>query len=267
MRELPGGQQGDMWHEHRLGRITASRMNDLTAYSKAKGKEGVELQKRIDYRFELLAERLTRRLQKHYVTPAMEYGIEAEDEAKQAFQLATGKMLMPVGFVLHPVFNFAGCTPDSVLEDAVYETKNPESTTYLEWFFGEGCPEEHVKQIQWQIACTKKSHGIFHARDARQPEKIRNIIRYIDRDSELIAKLEAEAVKMDAEIEALIAKAGLPPTEWVIEGGELALPSKYDPETKFNRQCRESLEALEVLDDDWEQIIEKRVQRVEEGVA
>lgn len=218
MRELPGHQQGDLYFEHRVGRITASRMNDLMAYSTQKGKEGKELQKRINYRFELLAERLTRRMQNHYVSPAMEYGIEAETEAKQAFELATGEMLIPVGFILHPDYDWTGASPDSLLTDAIYEAKNPESTTFLEWYFNKDVPEEHRDQMLWQMRCAEKSHGYFHARDVRQPEKIRNIIRILDRDSDRITQLEAEAEKMNAEIEAMITELGLPPTVWDTTG-------------------------------------------------
>ena len=216
MRELRGAQQSDSWLQHRTGRITASRMNDLTNYLK-NGSEGA---KRRGYRFELLAERLTQRIQRHSVSQAMEYGSQAEDEAKQAYELATGEMLIPVGFVLHPTFDWAGASPDALLPDAVYESKSPESTTFLEWYFSKDVPEEHVNQIQWQMACTGMTHGVFHARDVRQPAPIRNIIRFLDRDSELIAKLEAEAEKMNAEVEAMIQELGLPPTVWNTKGDE-----------------------------------------------
>lgn len=227
MRELFGSQQGDAWFQHRTGRITASKMNDLMSYNqptaaekKAGIEQGKESAKRRNYRFALLAERLTQQMQRNYVSPAMEYGQQAEDEAKQAYELATGEMLIPVGFVLHPTFDWAGASPDALLPDAVYESKSPESTTFLEWYFSKDVPEEHVNQIQWQMACTGMSHGVFHARDVRQPSAIRNIIRFLDRDSALICQLESEAEKMNAEVEAMIQELGLPPTVWNTKGDE-----------------------------------------------
>jgi len=264
MRELPGGQQGDMWHEHRLGRITASRMNDLMERT-AKGAEGA---KRKKYRFELLAERLTRREQENRPpSPEMQWGSDQEQFAVQMFEKACDQFIIPVGFVLHPTLNHAGASPDGLTQEAILEVKCPKSTTYLQWRLTDGVPEEHKDQMYWQMACTGRNKGVFIAYDPRQPESNRIFFRDLPRDEKRIAELEAEAIKMDAEIEAMIQQLGLPPTEWVIEDGELALPSKYAPKSKLNQDLEASLRATEVIDDDWEQIIERRVQRVEEGVA
>ena len=44
-------EQGSVeWFQARIGKITASRFGDIMAYSKAKGKEGIELKTRSDYR-------------------------------------------------------------------------------------------------------------------------------------------------------------------------------------------------------------------------
>src|SRR5438477_5860036 len=119
MRELPGSQQSDRWLEHRRGRVTSAGMPLMMAVSIAKGREGTPLKARADYRDALLSERVSYGLTDHYVTPAMEEGSELEEEAKQKYELATGEMLIPVGFVLHPVFDWAGASPDAVLTDAI----------------------------------------------------------------------------------------------------------------------------------------------------
>jgi predicted phage-related endonuclease len=254
MRELPGSQQGDLWTEHKIGRISASRMKDLMAYNQptaAQKKEGItqgkESAARRNYRFELLSERITKRRKNHYVTPAMEWGIEAEEEAKRAYELATGEMLMPIGFVLHPVYDWAGASPDALLPQAVYEAKNPESTTFLEWYFSDTVPEDHYDQIQWQIrCCDNREHGIFHARDSRQPESIRNLIRMVDKDSARIAELEAEAIKMNDEVEAMISKLGLPPTVWDVTGNPVVhyVASEAEAMADLNEMLNRSI-ALE----------------------
>lgn len=239
MRELPGGQQGDKWMEHRCGRITASRMNDLTAYSKRNKDE--ELEARRKYRFELLAERLTKREQNNRPpTMAMQWGIDNESRAKQAYELLTGEMVSPVGFVLHPTYDFSGASPDGLLEEAILEVKCPESTTFLKWRFFDGVPEEHQKQMQWQMACTERKKGIFLAYDPRQPEPIRFFIRELERDDKLIAELEYEAMTMNAEVEGLVATLGLPPTEWDVTGNPVIhLPelAPYDDTKPFADQC------------------------------
>src|SRR6185312_8854129 len=264
MRELPGGQQGDQWYDHKKGRISASGMNDLANYTKG----GAESAKRETYRYRLCAERTTRILQNNKPpTPAMQWGIDQEQFALQMFEKSCDLFVIPVGFVLHPTMDFAGASPDGLIEDATLEVKCPESTTYIKWKLSKGVPEEHVKQMQWQMACTGRQKGIFIGYDPRQPEGNRIFFRDLPRDNEMIAKLEAEAIKMNAEVEAMIRDMGLPPTQWLIEDGELTLPSKYAPKSKLNQDMEASLRATEVIDDDWEQIIERRVQRVEEGVA
>jgi putative phage-type endonuclease len=246
MRELIAAQQTDQWRDHRLGRETASRMNDLTDYTQ----KGVEGAKRKKYRFELLAERTTHIEQDNRPpTPAMQWGIDQEQFALQMYEKACDTFIIPVGFVLHPKLNHAGASPDGLTDDAILEVKCPESSTYLRWKLEEdGVPKEHQKQMQWQMACTGRNRGIFIAYDPRQPESNRIFFRDLMRDDTVIAALEAECIKMDGEIEAMIAALGLPPTEWLIEDGELALPSKYAKKSKFAQELEASVLASEAAE-------------------
>jgi hypothetical protein len=178
-------------------------------------------------------------------------------------------MLVPVGFILHPHFDWAGSSPDALLTDAIYECKCPTSVReYLEWYKSPSVPAEHRDQMLFEMLCAGKKRGVFHAYapQMKHPE-MRSMVRILEWDQKRIDEIEAAAQKLNNEIEAEIAKLGLPPTEWLIEDGELALPSKRDPKTKLNRDLEASLRATEALDDDWEQIIDRQVQRVEEGVA
>lgn len=226
MREMPGGQQGDKWMEHRCGRPTASRMNDVVAYSKTGLKKNPpefnELEARIKYRYELLAERMTGREQRNRPpTQAMEWGSMMEDQAKQVFEMATGQMIIPVGFVLHPTIDCTGASADGILDDAILEVKCPETTTFLRWKLSPGVPEEHQLQMLWEMACCEREKGIFLAYDPRiKDENNRFFYRELARDNERIAWLESEVLKFDGEIEALLAELGLPPTVWNTKGDE-----------------------------------------------
>lgn len=263
MRELPGAQQGDAWFEHRRGRFTSSGMPDLMAVSVAKGREGQFLKAHYDYGRTLLIERLSYGLTNHYVTRAMEEGSELEDEAKQRFEQAYGEMLIPCGFILHPVFDWAGASPDALLEDAIYECKaKPQDLDeYLEWFESPEVPAKHRDQMLWEMRCAEKKKGIFHAYAPRMKKpEMRSMVRTLEWDQNRIDEIESVAVKMNAEIESKIASIGLPPTQWVVEGGEIL--------ERVPRGLNDDLAAsLNVLDEDWEQVIEKQVQRMEEGIA
>lgn len=248
MRELVASQQTDQWHEHRLGRITASRMKDLMAYSSQEKRRGTPLKARIDYAWELMAERTTRIEQKNRPpTPAMQWGIEQEPFALEMFEKSCNVFLMPVGFVLHPRFDFAGASPDSVTEDAIVEVKCPESTTYLKWRLADGVPEEHRDQMYWQMACTGRKKGIFIGYDPRQQDGKRIFFRDLLWNEQRIEELEAEAAKCDAEIEEMLKRGGFPPTEWLIEDGELALPSKGH-KSNFVQQLEDSVLAKKVTE-------------------
>jgi putative phage-type endonuclease len=251
MRELSGGQQGDQWHEHRLGRVTASRMKDLMAYSKQEKRRGVALQARIDYAWELMAERTTRREVKNKPpNAAMQWGIDNEPFALALFEKTCNVFIMPVGFVLHPRFDFAGASPDGVTEDAIIEVKCPESTNYLKWRHAEGVPEEHRDQMYWQMACTGRRKGIFIGFDPRQPEGKRIFFRDLPWNQERIDELEAEAQKINDEIGEMLRVDGFAPTEWLIEDGELALPSKYAKKRKFVRELETAVLATELSEAD-----------------
>lgn len=251
MRELAGSQQGDRWHENRRGRITSCGMPSLMAVSIAKGREGTPLKARADYRDALLSERVSYGLTDHYVTPAMEEGSELEEEAKQKYELATGEMLIPVGFVLHPVFDWAGASPDAVLTDAIYECKScpRDVAKYLGWYRKPDVPAEHRDQMLWEMRCAGKRRGIFHGYCPRMKnEAMRSMVRILEWDQKRIDEIEAAAEKLNDEIEAEIAKLGLPPTEWLIEDGELALPSKYAKKSTFVQQLEDSVLASEIAE-------------------
>jgi hypothetical protein len=211
----------------------------LMAVSVAKGKEGQPLKARNDYRDDLFAERISYGLTDHYVTPAMEEGSELEEEAKQRYEISTGQMLIPCGFVLHPVFDWAGASPDALLSDAIYECKAKprDIKEYVQWFKSPEVPAKHRDQMLWQMRCTGKKKGVFHGYCPRMKhESMRSMVRILEWDQKRIDEIEAAAIKLNDEIEAEIAKLGLPPTEWLIEDGELALPSKYDPEKQVCTQ-------------------------------
>ena len=62
----------DTWLQQRLGKLTASRMKDA-------------MQCRHDYMMEFVTERLTGVSTWHYVTPAMQWGIEQESHGPLHF--------------------------------------------------------------------------------------------------------------------------------------------------------------------------------------
>jgi len=194
------------WFQARIGKITASRFGDIMAYSKAKGKEGVELKCRADYRMELIAERLTHQMAQHFVTDAMKWGKEMEDYARSAYECAQDVMVQAVGYCIHPTMDFSGASPDGwVGENRIIEIKCPTTATYLGWRKSREVPQEYIDQILWNMVCGERYEADFIGYDPRLPERLQLLVIPVQYDEKRVAELEAEVRKMEAEIKAEIA--------------------------------------------------------------
>jgi putative phage-type endonuclease len=188
------------WLSSRCGKLTASRMPHAMQYT-AKGAEGAD-RKRL--KIELLAERMTGDTVPHFVNSYMEWGLTQEPHAKAAYELRTGRLIAPAGFVDHPAIELFGATPDGFLPGAVIEFKCPATTTHLGWLLAGGVPEQHQPQILAQMACTGKEHAVFVSYDPRikNERKQMHIVEWTPDRAE-IEKVEEEAAKFLAEVDAL----------------------------------------------------------------
>jgi hypothetical protein len=190
------------WLDERCGCLTASRMKDAMNYLK----NGSPSQKRMDYMRDLLAERLTGISTRHYVTPAMQWGLDTEAEAKLVYSRLTGHKLGPAEYVPHPTIPNCGATPDSILRDqpGLLEIKCPLTTTFVEWKMTGGVPEEHIAQMTLQAMCTQRPWVDFFAFDPRiKDEKLRHILIRFTPTADQIAKVEAEAIRFLDELDEM----------------------------------------------------------------
>jgi len=187
------------WLEIRCGKITASRIADVLATLK-KGGEGAD---RKNYRIELLAERLSGRIEDHYVSSEMAWGTEFEPIARSAYEIATGEIVDTVGFVLHPTFDFAGGSPDGLVgEYGGIELKCPKTTTHIKWMTAGGVPEEHQAQCLWNMVCAERDWWDFISFDPRMPDGLKVYIERMERDEARIKLIEEEVSRFNDEIEA-----------------------------------------------------------------
>lgn len=109
---FPGQQRTKEWYDLRIGKVTASRLEDWLSVSKAEKTKGQPLQKRKDYERELQYERQFNVAYQNYVSDAMLDGIELEDWARRQYQLITGNTTDPVGAWYNEHFV---ASPDSVV--------------------------------------------------------------------------------------------------------------------------------------------------------
>jgi hypothetical protein len=184
------------WLASRCGNLNGSRTAEMLDFT-AKGAEGA---KRKALKIEILAERLTGDAVPHFVNQFMQWGLEQEPHAKSAYELATGQMLLPCGYILHPTIECYGSTPDSLIgSDAIAEFKCPQTTTHLTWMLAGGVPEQHKPQILSQLACTGRERAVFVSFDPRIRDERKRlfIAEWVPEKAEIEAVEEAARKFLD----------------------------------------------------------------------
>lgn len=204
MKQLPANyllmQQGSAeWLAERCGQVTASRIADVMATVK-KG----ESAKRSGYKMELLAEIVTGDTADHYVSPAMDYGIEYEPVARAAYEMAQGVEVQSIGYVRHPNIPRSGASPDGLVgDDGLVEIKVPTTRTHLEYFLAGAVPAEYKPQMLWQMACSGRQWCDFVSYDPRLPEEFGLLIVRFERDEEAITEMEESVRTFIGELNAM----------------------------------------------------------------
>jgi predicted phage-related endonuclease len=185
--------------QDRVGKLTASRMYLAMKFLKS----GKESKARIDYKFALVAERMTDVVVPHYVTSYMEHGIEFEPEAKKRYTEITGRSIRPTGFLDHPEIEFFGATPDGFVDDGLIEIKCPATSTYMKWLVKDGVPEPHKPQMIAQMLVTRKPWVDFVAYDPRMAPSNQMFVRRFVPTPEELLNVEQHAIQFLQEVEML----------------------------------------------------------------
>lgn len=197
LAELIVVDQGtEEWHEARLGRATASRFKDVMT----KIKYG-EAATRKNYKYELVAERLTGRHEETYSSSAMDWGTENEPVARLRYELTTGNDAEECGFFAHPDIE-AGASPDGLIgEDGLLEIKCPNTATHIETLRKREVPKQYYWQIQGQLWMTNRKWCDFVSFDPRLPENAQFFVKRVERNDEDIKELESEVRAFLDEVE------------------------------------------------------------------
>jgi putative phage-type endonuclease len=200
MRLIDCEQNTPEWHAARCGRVTASRIADIMR----KTKTGVS-KMRQTYAGELVAERLSGIQQETFVSKPMQWGKDTEDTAREVYGFLHNVVPARIGFVVHPGFEMAGASPDSLVgDDGQIEIKCPNSSTHIETLEGAEIDPDYMKQMQWGMACTGRAWCDFVSFDPRFPPAMQMAVRRVERDRDLILELETEVAKFLAEVDAMV---------------------------------------------------------------
>ena len=193
-------QRSPEWFAERAGKVTASRIADLMARTKT----GYSTS-RANYRAQLVCERLTGAVEPSYCNGAMQWGIDNETAARDAYQIHALCTVEEIAFVNHPTIHMAGASPDGLIgDDGLVEIKCPISATHTETLLGDTVPDKYAKQLMFQMACTGRQWCDFASFDPRLPESMRLFVKRLHRDEAAVAEIEAEVVSFLDEVEATV---------------------------------------------------------------
>jgi len=161
---------------------------------------------RANYAAELIAERLTNTQGERYVNAAMQWGLDTEQQARDAYAFYRDATIAPAAFIKHPRIAWAGASPDGfVASDGLVEFKCPNTATHIETLLGGVIAEKYRLQMLWQMACAGRQWCDFASFDPRLPEKMRLVVRRVERNDTEIARLEREVAQFLGEIEDTLA--------------------------------------------------------------
>jgi putative phage-type endonuclease len=189
-------QRSPEWYAQRLGKATASRIKDVVARTKT----GFSTSRQ-NYAAELIAERLTGIPADSYVSPAMRWGEDHENEAKELYADRLGMVVEPAEFIDHPEIGWSGASPDGyVAGDGLVEVKCPLTATHIDTLLGGSIDGGHLTQMQWQMACTGRLWCDYVSFDPRLPPRMQFHVRRVERDLSRILELETEVTTFLREV-------------------------------------------------------------------
>jgi predicted phage-related endonuclease len=212
-------QRTNAWRESRAGKITASCFIDAIAISEPepgavyksgprKGQPKLpESTATRDTYMRILAFERTSGIPRHEIgSKSLQWGTDVETFAREAYELETGNIVVESGFLLHPQFDFIGCSPDGlVAADGGIEMKCPHDEQVHIKTVLTGMPEEHMPQVQGNMMVTGRAWWDFISYDPRQKESLRLYVQRIPRDEAYISKLLTGLLQFNKEVDAMIA--------------------------------------------------------------
>ncbi|WP_273722008.1 lambda exonuclease family protein [Bartonella sp. ML71XJBT] len=199
------------WFQARLGKVTASNVYNVLN----KTAKGTPTSKYEEYKIKLMTERLTEEISQSYITPAMQWGIEHEEDALREYAFIYDTEVTRCGFIQHPTIQMAGASPDGFVgEDGLVEIKCPQSLNHLRFFIDDTIKPEYIAQMQFQMACTGRKWCHFMSYNPHfvgRSSHLRMKIKRINRDEEHIEAInkavEIFLEEIEQEMQKILAKA------------------------------------------------------------
>ena len=219
MRILCSDQLSNEWFSARVGRLTASRCGDaMRKLQRASGskKAGDWHGDHDEIVREIAREMITGIPAWHRVTPEMDYGRAHESEARIAYAEATGRKVTETGFVLHPTLDYAGASPDGLVDDdGALEIKVPLMATHMDNLINDEIPAQYLPQMYMVMLCCERKWIDFVSYCPRDiddderlmlPDHLRLFVKRLYADQDKFREIEEAATATIEEAVALVKK-------------------------------------------------------------
>jgi predicted phage-related endonuclease len=201
-QHLPDGSLNPAWVAARRGCLGASSIADILKEGRKKGEPS---QTRMSLAAKLAAERWASMAMDN-LDPNNEdvaRGNRVESYALAEYEVLRGCIVDPAAWIEHPRIFGAGATPDAfVNHDGLAQVKSPRPLKMTNLMRAGVIPTEYVDQLDWELAVTGRQWNDLILYNPDLPNGKHIWIRRHYRNDEKIARLESEAEKFLAEVEA-----------------------------------------------------------------
>lgn len=193
-------QDAASWLPARVGSLGASQIGLAIKKTKSGWSDS-----RTTLAYQMVAERVTGVAVSHFVTDAMQWGLDHENAACELYEAQSGNLTAKSGWFQHPKIEFFGATPDRLIDsDGLLEAKCPSTVKYIQWRKDGEVPDEHKPQMLAQLACTGRKYVDFVAYDPRiQVAHLQLFVRRFEPPQSAIVEIEEQAKEFLAYVEKL----------------------------------------------------------------
>lgn len=186
------------WYAERLGKVGCSRLSDVLAGDKTAARR--------NYMAELVCERLTGERSESFTSDAMQWGIDTEPLAKQAYTLETFREITEHGGKEHDCIpGFRGSPDGLILPDGGIEIKCPKTATHLDTLINETVKKEYIYQMAGYVSIFNANWWDFVSYDPRLPGH-EIFIKRFDRDDLPVEEVETGVKRFLEELEEMMKK-------------------------------------------------------------
>lgn len=191
-------QGSEQWERIRKGKATASELGRILTPAKLQFASGA-----VTYAAEKVAEILGVETVPPPPTFWMVRGTELEPHARREVSQIIGVDVQQVGFIMRDDDARFGASVDGLIgHDAILELKCPMAETLILWHNEGVVPKEFKLQIQGGLHATDRLRALFVG---WHPE-IEPLVLWVDRDNNIIGKIEDALVEFYELMDSMLAK-------------------------------------------------------------